>query len=352
LSDQKGEFAIDQVGDKEREFEIRAFPPGGGVATARGVTVNGRAVLQVIGTGGASGTVASRGGKAVEEFEIELLDSNGGKVRKELFRGARGVWSINDLSPGRYSAEIEGLEGRDKAQFNVEVGGRAIADFKLPGRGAIAARAIDLETGRPIAGVTARALFREPRRADEEPCTSGADGLGCEIRGVVAGEVDFVLFSRERGELAPPDGRGFSETLKYASASIPVTVVAGETLDLGNVSLARYRTAHGRFGMHPYDQPGGTLGFEIDSKLARSEHGRDSAIRVIAIAADGPAATSGLEVGDVIIGVDGHDIRGRRSYLYQTLSSVPEGSTLEFELERGATITIEAGEAPETRIMW
>jgi C-terminal processing protease CtpA/Prc len=65
---------------------------------------------------------------------------------------------------------------------------------------------------------------------------------------------------------------------------------------------------------------------------------------------DGPAAKVGLTVGDVIVAVDGHDVRGRRSYLYETLLTAPEGTLIEFELERGETIAIEAGEAPKVKV--
>lgn len=166
----------------------------------------------------------------------------------------------------------------------------------------------------------------------------------------MAGEVNLVLFSNEKGELAPPK-RGLKQPEKYALAEFDVTVVPGETLDLGDIPLALYRTAHGTFGAwHPYEQPGGVLAFEIDREQARSKHKVAAAIRVTKVVPDGSAAKVGLTVGDVIVAVDGHDVRGRRSYLYETLSTAPEGTLIGFELERGETIAIEAGEAPEVKV--
>jgi C-terminal processing protease CtpA/Prc len=72
-------------------------------------------------------------------------------------------------------------------------------------------------------------------------------------------------------------------------------------------------------------------------------------IRVKKVEPDGPAAQAGLLVGDIIIVVDGHDVRGSRSYLYKPLVNVPEGRSIVLKLERGETITIEAGEAPKTK---
>ena len=61
------------------------------------------------------------------------------------------------------------------------------------------------------------------------------------------------------------------------------------------------------------------------------------------IRAGGPAASSGLQVGDEIVSVDGYDVRGSQSYLYRSLIFVPPGTRVTLGLARGANVTITAG---------
>jgi S1-C subfamily serine protease len=57
----------------------------------------------------------------------------------------------------------------------------------------------------------------------------------------------------------------------------------------------------------------------------------------------GPAAKSGLRVGDVIVSVDGQDVRGANDYLYAALLEVRTGTTVTLGLGRGDKVTITAG---------
>jgi serine protease Do len=53
----------------------------------------------------------------------------------------------------------------------------------------------------------------------------------------------------------------------------------------------------------------------------------------------GPAAKSGLEVGDVITSVDGHDVQGENLYVADLLRA-PPGTKLIIGVARGATVSI------------
>jgi hypothetical protein len=236
-------------------------------------------------------------------------------------------------------------------QFDVAEGDDTRVDLVLPGREVISARIVDLETGEPIAGSIVQIWTREPRTTRLEQCSRGIAAGVCEIRNVVAGEVLLLFVARKKGDLVAPEGNSFGQPEKYAPARIEQDVVAGEGLHLGEVPLARYRTAHGRWGGgHSYAQPGGALGFKTSAVSASWRRQDAAVIRVTEVDPNGTAAEFGLEAGDIIVSVDGYDVRGRRSYLYKTLSNVPEGTSLDLELERGVKITIEAGEAPEVQV--
>jgi hypothetical protein len=57
---------------------------------------------------------------------------------------------------------------------------------------------------------------------------------------------------------------------------------------------------------------------------------------------DDAAIAAGLEVGDEIVRVDGHDVTGLRCYLVRALLRVPPETTVELGLARGETVRVTA----------
>lgn len=57
---------------------------------------------------------------------------------------------------------------------------------------------------------------------------------------------------------------------------------------------------------------------------------------------DDVAIAAGLEVGDEIVRVDGHDVTGLRCYLVRELLRVPPDTTVELGLARGQTVRVTA----------
>lgn len=56
----------------------------------------------------------------------------------------------------------------------------------------------------------------------------------------------------------------------------------------------------------------------------------------------GPAAAAGLQVGDEILTIDGHNVSGGDGPLHMLLRAVPEGAVLRLGLTRGVTVEITA----------
>ena len=86
------------------------------------------------------------------------------------------------------------------------------------------------------------------------------------------------------------------------------------------------------------------LGVRIGSEPGSA--GQPPRVFVIAVAPGGPAATAGVQPGDVLTGVDGKDLSGDQSGLGQALAG-PDGSGLDLSLDRaGSPMTLHVIRGP------
>ena len=58
-------------------------------------------------------------------------------------------------------------------------------------------------------------------------------------------------------------------------------------------------------------------------------------LQIAVIRPGSPASQSELEVGDIIVEVDGKDVTGRNEYLYHSLARVKAGDTVSFSVQGG-----------------
>jgi len=119
----------------------------------------------------------------------------------------------------------------------------------------------------------------------------------------------------------------FSRTFKVIDGAQAV-------VDVGDVEVLRKRKKP--------TEPEGDLGFTLVEQPPDTDP-ETSVMKVALIRAGGPAARSGLQVGDVIVAVDGVDVRGALSGRGWVLLEVLEGTRVSLAVERGATIQITAG---------
>ncbi|MEZ4368500.1 MAG: hypothetical protein R2939_19805 [Kofleriaceae bacterium] len=145
----------------------------------------------------------------------------------------------------------------------------------------------------------------------------------------------FVIADAPRGEVTIT---GFSMDFAnsaYGFVQIPVDV-DGPNVDLGDLPVARMRA--------PAMERGGDFGVAFKD-AAPGTRAADRVLEVSRLRPGGPGEGSPA-VGDVIVSIDGHDVRGRNGYLAATLMHVPVGTAVEFGLARGATVSITAAAPP------
>jgi len=109
----------------------------------------------------------------------------------------------------------------------------------------------------------------------------------------------------------------------------PAILAPGRTTDVGDLRASP-----------PPGAQVGDLGFELAPFPEDADPGTASPT-VATIRPDGPAATSGLQVGDTIVSIDGNDVRGELMSYYP-LTRVPPGTTVTLGLARGASVRITA----------
>jgi S1-C subfamily serine protease len=142
-------------------------------------------------------------------------------------------------------------------------------------------------------------------------------------------EVDDAPVGRDLVTLFPQD---FS-TSAYGFGRIVAVVEGGKVNELPDLRLVK-RRVKGR-------DRGGDLGFSTKEELPDEDPEARRWV-VAVVRAGGPAARAGLVIGDVIVSVEGHDVRGANGYLYGSLTRVPEGTSVALGLERGAKVAITA----------
>ena len=281
----------------------------------------------VIGeTSSIAGTVERFDGLPVREFEIAVRDYP--YDRKETFYRSAGRWLISELPPGEYlvSARADGALGETTVKLEK---GQSVYDVRLEleAPGSVTGRLVAHDTGEPVAGhrigmyPTPGASFLHHVRGGSQ--ITGADGS----------------FAFER---VPPGGfvvSVFSPALidpglqEFNPDAPSVYVEAGARVELGDVKLVRRRGRDGDLGF-----------FATSNRRSLRGPYPPSNATVVEVRPRGPAARAGLEVGDVIVSVDGQDVTGRNRHMYRGLTEVSPGHIVELGLESGATMSITAEE--------
>jgi hypothetical protein len=309
VTDTEGHFTVDGLADGE--YNLRAYRKGGGEANADHVKVGRRDLALKLGDGGSiAGTLTARGAP-VERFTLSARETKTSFYRDELFFHAGGAFALHDLPAGTYDVQADTPDGTTQASVTLAEGEQKVGiALALTLRGAVDGRLVELESGAPIAGM--RLMVQGDSRAalmtgDERNNQSGADGR-FHLEGVLAGQWSVMVISSDPS---------------FGSVSVPIEVQeGGGTSDVGALRLPRNRVGPGEQQGDLGVYAGGTPG-------------------VVAVVT-GAAAEAGIQVGDVVVSVDGFDVRGANGYLFSPLTTVAAGRTVSLGLARGATVSIVA----------
>jgi len=330
LTDQDGRFELGNLAPGKHT--IFATVRGGDEGMTEHVAVGSEGIVVRLTSGGSiSGSVELAGGGAPKRFTLTLEAREIGFHRGETFFETEGAWTIDHLPPGEYQVSVEAPEGSDTASVTLADGeSKAGIVLQLRPKVDVEGIIVDLDTGAPVSNVVVQI---SPRRSyysfylDSGGKENASDESGkFSVKAAPAGKVRIALMPRTGGD----ETYGF----QMVGGTIPGDV---RTYTLPPITLVKSRLLR--------DQPPGDLGFTITEPPLTVDV-EDAPLTVAFIRPGGPAARTELAVGDVIVGVDGKDVRGENFFRYDTLVAVPQGTKLSLELQGGKTVEITAGKPP------
>ncbi|WP_437336168.1 carboxypeptidase regulatory-like domain-containing protein [Sorangium sp. So ce394] len=325
LTDPEGKFVVGSL--PQGTYTVHAYRKGGGEAFAEHVHTGDSVTLTLKPAGAISGTLSVPSGKVPEQFTVRALERETALFRAETFAFTGGAFTISDLPEGKYELSTETQEGTAAVDVALAPGEqRSGVVLALAPRASLTGQVVSLDGGAPIAGVRINVY---PRKGGP---SVGPGSFQQEIRTDEAGR--FEVNQAPSGPImlvcAPSDPMGSP----YDIAVLPVDAQPGAATDVGRVVMAKRRVGP--------ENPPGDLGFSIKDAFAMDLPAQT--LEVSEVRPGGPAARAGLQVGDAIVSVDGHDVRGKMAYLYRPLSTVPAGTQVTLGLSRGAAVSITAGE--------
>jgi membrane-associated protease RseP (regulator of RpoE activity) len=300
-------------------YTIRAYRRGGGEAIAEHVAVGGTAKLTIKSTGSIAGRVLG----APDEFAITVRElATGFRRREELFHTG-GVYALADLPRGKYIVIAEARTGIAQVELELRDGeARSGVDFTLDAYVTATGRVVELGTGKPIAGVTMS--IRRVRGG-----------------GVVAASEDHDHVSDAAGRFTVRSApQGQVVVTGWGDAKVPYEVQAfrqlrgSGTVELGDVEAVKRRLRD--------DEIAGDLGLKFAEQAFDTPPDKRER-KVSYIDPKGPAARTGIVVGDVVVAIDGIDVTNEHAGRAAQLLAAPPGTKVALTLARGPTVAIVLG---------
>ncbi|MBP9863378.1 MAG: PDZ domain-containing protein, partial [Kofleriaceae bacterium] len=191
---------------------------------------------------------------------------------------------------------------------------------------AVRGRFVHVDTGAPVQGLRARIT---PVQGGGRMSFGDRDGERADV-------------SDETGSFRVAGaGRGLSYLLgipedpraTYSATRWVVDVAGAGEVDVGDIPVVPRRVEPG--------DPRSDVGMSFVEREPGSDP-RQYQLKVSRVEPGGPAAAAGIVAGDVIVAIDGYDVRGARSSLAWPLLRVKVGVAVELALARGVTVRVVA----------
>jgi protocatechuate 3,4-dioxygenase beta subunit len=319
LTDADGRFSLSDL--SEGKHTLRAHRRGGGEAIVEHVVLGSEVTLTIAAAGRVTGTVALRGGAAPEEFSVRMFDETSGYRRQDQFYRTGGAWSFSEVPAGTFKLQVSTGAGTAETTVTVAAGEElAGVRVELAPKVTVRGTVVDLD-GKPVPGMAVQVSGSGAWASAQDGKANVTDESGrFEVRNAPAGPVRVSVV---------PNGRGAYD---YTSASALLSAEA-PTTELPPIRIAPRRI-----------DPGGAVG-DLGYTIREPEPGADPLQRrwiVAHVQAGGPAARAGVVVGDEIVSVDGHDVRGANSHLFFPLTRVTANTAVTLGLARGASVAVTA----------
>ncbi len=325
LTDLDGKFELKDLAPGK--YTVVAFRKGGGEAFAEEVEVGRSVQLQIFETGSISGEVVVNAGKIPKKFRVLLRDISSGVNRNEGFQYTNGQWSFTDVPSGKFIVSIISTSGDGFEEVTLAEGeNKKGIVLSLVAKATVTGSAVDFHTGEPVKGMQGGVSMIKGEGWGGWNSKSGknitkADGKFV-LDNVPAGRVNVYVF---------PNGW---DNREYSMGAVVAVLKPGETNEVPPIRVIRKRLKG--------SERAGDIGFS----LAESPPGTDPEEEknvVSLVRASGPAADSGLSVGDEIVSVDGENVTGTNNNYFWSLVAGTEGTIVKFGLARGETISIVLG---------
>ena len=305
-------------------YTLRAYRKGGGEAIAEHVAVGGTATLRIKPTGSIDGV--ARGQTAPVTLRIALRDRATGVWRSESFFRTDGHFTVTDLPAGHF--ELTAQADATQASITVDLGdgeAKTGVSLALDALVTMTGRVVEYGTQRPVSGIYAYASSLRGGATMVQSTDDGRnitdDGGRFTIANVAVGKVSITL--------APKDDQG--SEYSYTTAIRALVDTGTGAIDVGDLGMIRRRVKPG--------QPVGQLGLHLAPPAPGAALDQRE-LKITWIDPAGPAASSGLQIGDVFTSVDGIDVTGDNQSMWWPMTQAPPGTRLALGTRRGVTATI------------
>ncbi len=321
LSADDGGFRV--TGLAPGQYTLRAHRRGGGEAIREHVTTGSTVTLTLAEGARLAGVVTTRDRRAPDEFMVFLREATTGASSYDRFYRTDGAWVLADLPPGRHQLRVTAQEGSYEQAIELATGERR-GDLRVELVPFVTLRGLvlDLE-GAPITGFAVMVPEQLPGAASD-PLKRVTDASGrFELAGLPAGRVHVMVM--------PPNSLQGEYGWTSVVADLDPTRAVTE---LPAIRIAKPRVRPGAVA--------GDRGYTL--RQAPPDLGPGERRQIVAVVRPGgPAAAAGLQIGDEILRVDGHEVTGDHADLHDALLSAPPGTRVTLDLARGASLMLTLG---------